>query len=379
MITMESKIPTNWIKQENFVFAASLAYLKYRVNKQDNPTTLIAQYHLFKVLDDETAIVKVDRKLETYIATLAPLEDSGYQAGDCFAVTCYAFFKGWLSNNPDKFNSLVMSRLEVAALSNWFDDPELASLILQILPNDSHLHSKAQNYFTKNIQTWLKKALAWDNLYALRFREEDDAYTQASEYMEKANWAEQDIRLQSLALTYFQQTNHTNITIQNTLATLIYNKLNSSQAIAKIMCLLSDSQEKSNHTNPSSMTDYEIAIALIALHQASFDKIIGFRNPKSTELDVFINHQEKIQQGGSYISTWNLRFYEASVLIALFAILIFLTQIVDLPDVGPIAGAIVENIVGAIFFIAGLGFLRRIRPSEVITKEIFGIESAKNE
>lgn len=377
---MESEIPTNWIKQGNFVFAASLAYLKSRVDNQDNPTTLVAQYHLFKKLDDETALVKVDKKLEAHIAALAPLKDSGFQAGDCFTVTSYALFNDWHSINPDKFNSLVMSRLEVAALSNWFDDPELASLVLQILPNENHLHSKAQNYFTKNIQTWLKKKhLLGIIFYALRFREEDDAYTQASEHMEKVNWAEQDIRLQSLALTYFQQTNHTNITIQNTLATLIYNKLNSSQAIAKIIYLLSDSQEKSNHTDPSTMTDYEIAIALTALHQASFDKIIGFRNPKSIEFETLMNHQNRVQKDGVYITVGYIRFYEASVFIALIAILILLVKVVSVPDIGSVAGAVVEIIVAAVLFILGGVLVRRIRPSEIITKEIFGIESAKDE
>jgi hypothetical protein len=115
-------------------------------------------------------------------------------------------------------------------------------------------------------------------------------------------------------------------------------------------------------------------LALLSLSEANFDEIVGFRNPKSIEFESLIDFQEQIQQGGIFITRRYLYFYETSVFISLVSILIWLLRIIDLPKVGTIAGSLVETIVLVILLTVGAVVIRRMRPSETIAKELFGIE-----
>ncbi len=363
---------TNWIKQQNFTFAVALAYLKSRIHLQKDPLTLISQFRLFRNLEAREELSQVESEVNAYFDNLVNLQDSGFQMRDCLFVANYAQLNNLYSKNENKFNAVVLPRLKIVSKSNWYDEPELAQSVINLQYLEEDLHRSAHDYLTKNITFWLKSDYLIGILhYALTYTSDKTA----REYLNSVNWPTQDLILQSLALAYFYQITPFNIVLQNKLSNLIYDKLNACEAITNYLALSGAIRKKSHSDSRLSLTDYEITLALKTLHKVNFHEILGVKNSELVEFEMLINYQREVQQGGIFISRRYLKFYEISVLISLLSILIFLMRIVEIPQIGSIAGPLIEVIVVTILFILGALIVRQKRPSEIIAKEIwfFGI------
>lgn len=366
---MKFEASTNWIKQTNFTFATCVSYLKSRIDSQDDPIVLIALYRLFDKLGDKVATLKLQHKLETYIENLPDWQDSGFQMRDCLLVSLYASLNNWYIQNPIKFEAIVLPRLKNAITANWFNDPELVASILSIEWNKYDFSIIAEEYFRKHVGSWLKKDYLNGLLYYGLHFETD---TKVNEYLKNIDWGKQDLVKQSLALVYFRQATISTIEIQNGLANSVYYKLNLNNGESRL-----DEEKGIDHESPLEnyfvLSDHEIALALLGLHEAGFDEVIGIKNPKSIEYESLINYLEQIKKGGFFITKNYLKFYEVSLLVSLVLILFFLTQLIDVPNIGPLAGGLIEPIMVVIVFVLAALFVRQKRPSQIITKEFFGI------
>lgn len=340
---VELEADTNWVKQTNFTFAACVAYLKSRIDSQDDPATLVLQYRLFKALGDEKALIKIRSKIEEYVNNLVDLQDSGFQMRDCLVVATYANLNNWQVDSRKKFESIVLPRLQIAASSNWFDEPELVSSVLSIQDYDDTLLVKASDYFEKNVDFWLKKGFLKGILfYAFNFSSNEKAKT----FLEGVEWGSQNLGIISLALLFFSSSPQPNSHTQETLSKLIYACLEHNKTLGDFINTVQglNRQEHPLYDN-SSLTDYEIAFALLAIKEANHQEIIGFRGYQTTYLASLQKMQKVAEDGGLYISRFQTGVYELAILASVFFTINFLLRLEYFQDwVSPLVELAVQGI-----------------------------------
>lgn len=339
--TMGLEADTNWVKQTDFTFAACVAYLKSRVDLQDDPSTLFLQYRLFNELGDNNVLAKVRYKIEDYVDNLVDLQESGFQMRDCLVVTAYANLNNWYANSPNKFEEVVIPRLRIAASSNWFDEPELAASALSIQDHEGIMQLRARNYFTKNINAWLKRGFLNGILhYALYFGEDEEV----SGYLRQIDWSGHDFGVQSLALRYFSNLPQRDYLIQRILSKSIFSQLEHSNTIAAFANTIHNSDTKRQSSQRFlPLTDYEITLALLSIKEAEHHEIVGFRSHQISYLETLQRMQKIAEDGGTYTSRFQIVVYELAILVSVTLIIHWLLNLQYIQDwVSPIVEMLVQ-------------------------------------